>query len=134
MLRLPQHAPRTSPLAVLLLAFARLATADDDTEAPPASSSLAAFNLANGLAGAISAAGEVASAASVQSAASAAASAGLSASATATATAAWATKTAGGMEQYTDSNDTVVLHDDLSVTCVAFPLLSLEVEELWRAS
>ncbi|BGP49771.1 hypothetical protein JCM10450v2_005676 [Rhodotorula kratochvilovae] len=35
---------------------------------------------------------------------------------TLTATAAWVTKTAGGMEQYSDSNDTVVLHGDGSIT------------------
>ncbi|GAA5852483.1 hypothetical protein JCM9279_003465 [Rhodotorula babjevae] len=110
---------RAAALAVLLLLLAASgAAADDDTEAPPASSSAAAFGLASNLASAISAAAEIASAASAQSAASASRSAseGLSGSATATATAAWATKTTGGMEQYTDSNDTVVLHDDLSVT------------------
>ncbi|GAA5912426.1 hypothetical protein JCM8208_005167 [Rhodotorula glutinis] len=116
LLRKPELQP--APLAVLVvLALSRLAAADE-TEAPPASSSAAAFGVANNLVSALSAAAEVASAASAQSAASVsrAASEGPSGSATATATAAWATSTAGGMEQYTDSNDTVVLHDDLSVT------------------
>lgn len=127
LLRKPELQP--APLAVLVvLALSRLAAADE-TEAPPASSSAAAFGVANNLVSALSAAAEVASAASAQSAASVsrAASEGPSGSATATATAAWATSTAGGMEQYTDSNDTVVLHDDLSVTCVVLPP-SFEVE------
>lgn len=104
-------------LSLLLLCGADFATADDsEATASPSINPLLPGALGTGLGLVISAA-SAASEASVASVASASAAESEHPTGTATATAVWATKTAGGMVPYTDVNDTLVLHDDGSVTC-----------------